>query len=80
MIQSKDFMYDTGTDLTGRKFKTTQINLPSAEVQNALVFLPNIEIYRKSKIHLAVESVAFLKSYTLPEGQASCECVSADIL
>ena len=73
-------MYDTGTDLTGRGFQTSQINLLSAAVQNALVFLTNIEIYRKSKIHLAVESVAFLKSYTLPEGQASCECVSADIL
>ena len=73
-------MYDTGLLSTDGKLQLSQINLPSAEVQNALVFLPNIEIYRKSKIHLAVESAAFLKSYTLPEGQASCECVSADIL
>ena len=51
--------------------QTFQINLPSAEVHNALVFLINIEIYRKPKIHLAVESVAFVKSYTLPEGQVS---------
>ena len=28
MAQSKDFMYDTGTDLTGSEFQTTQIMLP----------------------------------------------------
>ena len=80
MTAGEDFKHHTAKDLTGRGFQTTQINLPSAAVENTLVFLLNIEICRKPKIHLAVESVVFLKSYTLPEGQASCECVNADIL
>ncbi len=64
MTQNEGFMYDTGTDLTGREFQTTQINISFFRNQDFSVCLPNTEIQENSKIHLAVESVAFLKSDT----------------
>ena len=38
MTPSKDFMYDTGTDLTGREFQTTQIMVKNPCSLNPLRF------------------------------------------
>ncbi len=62
MAHCKDFMYDTELDSKGRKFQLSQMNLSFLRNQDFSVYLPNTGICENSKIHLAVESVAFLKS------------------
>ena len=51
---------------------TTYTFSPSCLFQFVITYyLPNTEIYQKSKMHLAVESVAFLNTDILPEKQLS---------
>jgi len=38
MTKGEDFMYDTGTDLTGREFKYSQINLKNPRPLNPFMF------------------------------------------